>query len=68
MVTNEDVVINGKLITYKFNEYDSLINGDAKAIYLYKGYYYLVSVTIEDINPPIKLFAHWADEEANKIM
>lgn len=67
MVTNEDVVINGKLIKFKFKELDSLVDGPAEAIYLYKENYYKVPITIEDINPPIKAFAHWGDDVAELI-
>lgn len=66
-ITNEDVVINGKLINFKFKEADSLVDGSADAIYLYKDNYYTVSVMIEDINPPIKAYAHWADDLADII-
>lgn len=64
MVTNEDVVINGKLIEFKFKEADSLVDGPAEAIYFYNDNYYKVSITVENINPPIKAFAHWADDKA----
>jgi hypothetical protein len=67
-ITNEDVVINGTMIRYKFNEIDSMVEGTAKAIYFYKGDYYLVSIMIEDINPPMKIYAHWADDLADTIM
>jgi hypothetical protein len=45
-----------------------MVEGTAKAIYFYKGDYYLVSIMIEDINPPMKIYAHWADDLADKIM
>lgn len=68
MITNEDVVINGKLISFKFKEADSLVDGTADAIYLYNGIQYKVSVMIEDINPPVKAYAHWADEVATVLL
>lgn len=68
MITNEDVVINGKLIGYKFKDTDSLVDGSAKAIYLYNNSYYIVEIMVENINSPIRAYAHWADELANKIL
>lgn len=64
MITNEDVVINGKLIEFKFIESDSLVDGPAIGIYYYNDEYYKVPITVENINPPIKAFAHWADDKA----
>lgn len=68
MMTNEDVVINGKLINFKFKDADSLVDGPAKALYFYNGKYYIVEIMIEDINPPIKAYAHWADENATLVL
>jgi hypothetical protein len=67
-VSNEDVVINGTMIRYKFNEPESSTSGNAKAIYLYNECYYLVSITIDDATPPMRLHAHWGDDKAEIIM
>lgn len=68
IITNEAVVMYGELIYFKFKTSDSLVDGPAEAIYKLNGDLYKVHIMIEDINPPIRAYANWADDLAEKIV
>lgn len=66
VITNEAVVMYGELIYFKFKNSDSLVDGPAEAIYKLYDNFYKVHIMIEDVNHPIRAYAHWADDLAEK--
>jgi hypothetical protein len=68
MTTNDDVVFNGKLLGFKFIQEPTKNSGIANALYLYKDDYFIITISMENINNQSSIYAHWGDDAAEKIM